>query len=49
MPRVARALQEKGFKIIKVKPNDKKPQYSVYMFEDTPAFQEALSEILSNR
>ena len=34
MPRVAAALRELGFKIVKVSPNQKKPQYDVYWFED---------------
>lgn len=42
MPRVAAALRELGFKIIKVTPNIKKPQYDVYWFEDIPALHEAL-------
>ncbi len=42
MPRVAAALRELGFKIIKVTPNIKKPQYDVYWFEDTPALHEAI-------
>ncbi len=42
MPRVAAALRELGFKIIKVSPNIKKPQYDVYWFEDTPALHAAI-------
>lgn len=42
MPRVAAALRELGFKIIKTSPNQKKPQYDVYWFEDTAAFREAI-------
>ena len=42
MPRVAAALRELGFKIIKVSPNQKKPQYDVYWFEDTIQFREAI-------
>ena len=42
MPRVAAALRELGFKIIKVSPNQKKPQYDVYWFEDTTQFREAI-------
>ena len=43
MPRLAAALREMGFKIIKVTPNIKKPQYDVYWFEDTPELRQALS------
>lgn len=42
MPRVAAALREFGFKIIKVTPNIKKPQYDVYWFEDTKELREAI-------
>lgn len=43
MPRLAAALREMGFKIIKVTPNIKKPQYDVYWFEDTLELRQALS------
>ena len=39
MPRVAAALRELGFSIVKVTPNIRKPQYDVYWFEDTPELQ----------
>ena len=42
MPRVAAALRELGFQIIKTTPNFKKPQYDVYWFEDTPALHNAI-------
>ena len=42
MPRVAAALRELGFEIVKVVPNRKKPQYDVYWFEDTIKFREAI-------
>ena len=42
MPRVAAALREMGFKIIKVSANIKKPQYDVYWFEDTPEFRKSI-------
>jgi len=42
MPRIAAALREMGFKLIKVSPNIKKPQYDVYWFEDTAALRQAL-------
>ena len=44
MPRVAAALRDMGFKIIKVTANIKKPQYDVYWFEDTPALHTAIPE-----
>lgn len=42
MPRLAAALREMGFKIIKVSPNIKKPQYDVYWFEDTTELRRAI-------
>ena len=42
LPRVAAALRELGFKIVKVSPNQKKPQYDVYWFEDTTEFRAAI-------
>ena len=42
MPRIAAALREMGFKIIKVSPNIKKPQYDVYWFEDTSELRKAI-------
>lgn len=44
MPRIAAALREMGFKLIKVTPNNRKPQYDVYWFEDTPALRSAFPE-----
>lgn len=42
MPRVAAALRDMGFKLIKTTANTKKPQYDVYWFEDTPKFRAAI-------
>jgi len=42
MPRLAAALREMGFKIVKVSPNIKKPQYDVYWFEDTTELRQAI-------
>ena len=47
MPHIARELQAQGFPIIKIEPNYKKPQFSVYCFENTPEFQAALFKILN--
>lgn len=49
MPRIAVELRKKGFKIIEVVPNERKPQYDAYVFEDTPAFQAAFTTIMKNR
>lgn len=42
MPKLAAALRDMGFKLIKVSANIKKPQYDVYWFEDTPELHEAI-------
>ena len=42
MPRLAAALRDLGFKIIKVSANIKKPQFDVYWFEDTPELRKAI-------
>ena len=42
MPRVAAALRDMGFKLIKTTANIKKPQYDVYWFEDTPSLRTAI-------
>lgn len=39
--RLATRLREKGFRIVDTQINKKYPQYDVYLFEDTPEFQEA--------
>lgn len=44
MPRLAAALRDMGFKIIKVSANIKKPQFDVYWFEDTPELRAAIPE-----
>ena len=45
MPRIAVELRKKGFKILKVIPNEKKPQYDAYIFEDSTSFREAFTTI----
>jgi len=42
MPRVAAALRDMGFPIIKITANNRKPQYDVYWFEDTKEFRNAI-------
>lgn len=52
MPKIAAALRELGFKLIKTTPNFKKPQYDIYWFEDTPEIRKAIpiaSEIVKER
>lgn len=42
--RMAYELRKKGFKIIKVIPDENKPQFDNYVFINTPELQEAMSE-----
>ena len=43
--RIALALRKKGFKIVKTEPNFYKPEFDVYIFENSDALQSALTEI----
>ena len=45
MRRVAFRLEKMGFKVVKIQPNKKKPEYNVYYFEDTIELHRALIEI----
>lgn len=43
---IALELRNRGFKIIRTEPNRCKPQFDVYLFEDTPWLRKALDEVL---
>lgn len=45
---IALDLRKRGFKIIGTEPNRCKPQYDVYLFEDTEEFQKALAKVISS-
>ena len=49
MPWLARELQCRGFKIIRITESKNKPGFSVYQFIDTPELQSAIDNILKNR
>lgn len=49
MPWLARELQSRGFKIIRITESKNKPGFSVYQFVDTPELQFAIGNILRNR
>lgn len=38
-------LREKGFRIVKRRPNFQYPEYDMYGFEDTPDFRKAFEEV----
>lgn len=42
-------LRERGFKIIGTEINRYKPELDVYLFEDTPELQQAMTEYTTNR
>lgn len=42
MPRIAAALKDMGFPIVKVASNPKKPQFNAYWFKNTPELQAAI-------
>lgn len=44
--RVALALRQKGFKLIGTKPSIYKPQFDVYIFENSQELNRAIDEIL---
>lgn len=45
--RLARALRFKGFAIVGTEPNKYKPQFDVYLFENSVDLQKAISELNS--
>ena len=49
MPKIAAALRRQGFQILEVIPNEKKPQYDAYVFEDCPEFRKAFSNIVKQK
>lgn len=49
MPWLARELQFRGFKMIRVTESKKKPGFTVYQFIDSPELQLAIGEALKNR
>jgi len=49
MPWLARSLQERGFKMIRVTESKKNPGKSVYQFIDSPELQEAIRVIVNEK
>ena len=43
--RLAVELRRRGFNILATEPNPNKPEFDVYLFEDTSELQRALSDI----
>ena len=43
--RIAGLLRQRGFKILGVEPNLKKPQYDVFLFEDTEELRKNLTAL----
>lgn len=46
---LAYELRKLGFKIIRTDINPNYPQYDIYVFEDSPAFQRAFIALSANR
>lgn len=46
---VAFELEKRGFKIIKIEPNKKHPQFNVYYFNDEVNLHQALIEITQKK
>ena len=46
---MARALQRKGFSIVRITENKNKPGFSIYQFIDSPELQSAISEIIQEK
>ena len=46
---VALELRKRGFKIIRTEPNENKPEFDTYIFEETSDFKKALTDITNSR
>lgn len=46
---VALELRKRGFKIIRTEPNENKPEFDVYVFENNTSLKNALTEITRSR
>ncbi len=44
-----RQLERKGFIVVKMAPNTKFPDKTVYYFEETPQLRQAVNELIKNR
>lgn len=49
MPWLARGLQERGFKMIRVTESKKNPGKAVYQFIDSPELQLAIRQIVNEK
>lgn len=47
--RLALELRKRGFNIIKTEPNFYKPEFDVYIFQDSGELQRALTELTQNK
>lgn len=44
--RIAYELRLKGFKIIRLEPNPNRPEFNIYVFQNTPELESAFKEIV---
>lgn len=47
--KLALELRKRGFKIVGTEPNTYKPQFDVYLFQQSEELAEAMTEIHNNR
>lgn len=47
--KLALKLRKKGFSIVKTEPNFYKPEFDVYIFEDSDELQSALTELTQRK
>lgn len=49
MPWIAAELRKRGFPILEVVVNERKPQFDAYVFEETEEFSSALKNIVLHK
>ena len=47
--RIAYILEKEGFKVVKIAPNNNKPELNVYYFEETTLLREAARRLISEK
>lgn len=47
--KVALELRKRGFYICGTEPNERFPQYDVYLFKDSPAFRQTFYDLTHNK
>ena len=47
--RIAYELRLKGFKIIRLEPNPNRPEFNIYVFQNTPELESAFKEVVERQ